>query len=204
MFAINGNGVQSCRFRGVQRRKGESMAGTFLRRLLILSPFTAALLLVSVATFGLLTPHTASAQTTQNVTIQNFAFSPASLTINVGDTVTWTNMDSVTHTATATDGSFDTGNIASGASGSVTFDTAGTFNYICSIHPNMTGTIIVQEAAGAEPTATSAPSSGLPSTGSGSSFDSAVSQTSVLLIAAAVAFLLGVVALRLRHVANRS
>jgi plastocyanin len=175
-----------------------------LRRLLVVSPFVVALMLVSVAAVGLMTPHKADAQTTQAVTIADFAFSPASLTINVGDTVTWTNQDSATHTATATDGSFDTGNLAQGASGSITFDTAGTFNYICSIHPQMTGTIIVQEA-GAEPTAeaTTPPSTDLPDTGAGSSFDSAASETNVLLIAAAVSVMLGLVALRLRRVADR-
>jgi plastocyanin len=192
-----------------KRRKGEPMSGKLvhLRRLLVVVPFAVALMLVSVAAVGLMTPNKADAQTTQAVTIADFAFSPASLTINVGDTVTWTNNDSATHTATATDGSFDTGELAQGASGSITFDTAGTFNYICSIHPQMTGTIIVQEAGG-EPTATEPPTAtevpgALPSTGSGSSMSSAASQTNVLLIAAAIAMLLGLVALRLRHVADR-
>jgi plastocyanin len=185
------------------------MSGKFihLRRLLVIAPFAVALMLVSVAAVGLMTPNKADAQTTQAVTIADFAFSPASLTINVGDTVTWTNNDSATHTATATDGSFDTGELAQGASGSVTFDTAGTFNYICSIHPQMTGTIIVQEAGG-EPTATEPPTAtevpgALPSTGSGSGMRSATTQTNVLLIAAAIAMMLGLVALRLRHVADR-
>jgi plastocyanin len=161
-------------------------------------------MLVSVAAFGVMSPHTADAQTTHAVTIQNFAFSPASLTINVGDTVTWTNMDSATHTATATDGSFDTGNIAQGESGSITFDTAGTFNYICSIHPNMTGTIVVQEAGGQPAPQPTAPSSGLPTTGSGSSMSSAASETNLLLIAAAVAAALGLIALRMRRAGGRS
>jgi plastocyanin len=179
-----------------------------LRRLLFVAPFAVALLLVSVASYGLMTPNKADAQTTQAVTIADFAFSPASLTINVGDTVTWTNQDSATHTATATGGAFDTGDIVQGASASFTFDTAGTFDYICSIHPQMTGVIIVQEAGGQPtatepPTATQAPT-GMPATGSGSGLSSATSQTSVLLIAAAVAAVLGLIALRLRHDANRS
>jgi len=79
------------------------------------------------------------------VTIQNMAFSPASLTIKVGDKVTWTNQDSVGHSATADDNSFDTGVIAQGQSGSNTFSKAGTYTYHCSVHPSMHGTIIVTQ-----------------------------------------------------------
>ena len=78
------------------------------------------------------------------VTIQNFAFGPASLSVAAGTTVTWTNADSAAHTATADDGSFDSKSIAAGSTFSQTFDTAGTFAYHCSIHPNMTGTIEVK------------------------------------------------------------
>ena len=74
-----------------------------------------------------------------SVTIAGFAFAPATVTIQVGDSVTWTNEDSTPHTATAGDGSFDTGQLANGDSEAVTFDTAGTFAYVCSIHPQMTG-----------------------------------------------------------------
>jgi hypothetical protein len=57
-------------------------------------------------------------------------------------------MDSVTHTATGDNGSFDTGDIAAGSSATITFDNPGTFTYHCAIHPNMTGTIVVQAAGG--------------------------------------------------------
>ena len=77
------------------------------------------------------------------VTIANFAFGPASLSVAAGTTVTWTNDDSAAHTATADDGSFDSSSIAPGATFSQAFDTAGTFAYHCSIHPNMTATIEV-------------------------------------------------------------
>jgi plastocyanin len=92
------------------------------------------------------------------VSIQGFAFSPGSLTISVGDTVTWTNGDGANHTATADDGSFDTGTIASGASKSATFSTAGAFGYHCSIHRSMTATIVVHPSAPA--TDAAAPSAG--------------------------------------------
>lgn len=78
------------------------------------------------------------------VEISNFKFSPPTLTVKVGDKVTWTNRDSVGHTATADDGSFDTGILDQGKSGTVTFDKAGTFGYYCVPHPKMRGTIIVQ------------------------------------------------------------
>lgn len=89
-------------------------------------------------------PGSGSSVTKNEVTIQNMAFSPATLSVKVGDKVTWTNQDSVAHTATADDNSFDTGTIAQGQSGSFTFTKAGTYTYHCSIHPNMTATIIVQ------------------------------------------------------------
>jgi hypothetical protein len=68
--------------------------------------------------------------------------------VNVGDTITWTNQDTAPHTATASDGSFDTGNLSKGKSGSITFSKAGTFAYICSIHPSMKGTVTVADAGG--------------------------------------------------------
>jgi plastocyanin len=80
---------------------------------------------------------------TVSVTIDNFAFSPATLDVAAGTTVTWTNEQDVTHTVTADDGSFDSGNIASGATFSHTFDAAGTIAYHCAIHPTMKASITV-------------------------------------------------------------
>jgi len=84
----------------------------------------------------------------QSVNMGDFFFSPASVTISVGDTVTWHNSGQAPHTATANDGSFDTGTINAGGSGSHTFSTAGTFSYICTIHPNMKGTVRVLSSSG--------------------------------------------------------
>ena len=83
------------------------------------------------------------------VDIAGSAFSPGSVTVAVGDTVTWTNADAQNHTATADDGSWDTGTISSSTPKSVTLATAGTFPYHCKIHPSMTATLVVQAAAGA-------------------------------------------------------
>jgi plastocyanin len=79
------------------------------------------------------------------VDIRNFSFSPNPVEVPVGGTVTWTNQDQVPHTATSDQrGVLQSGAIAPGSSFSQTFDTAGTFNYHCEFHPNMTGTIIVK------------------------------------------------------------
>jgi plastocyanin len=82
------------------------------------------------------------------VTIKGIAFSPATLTVDKGTVVTFTNNDSVTHTVTSgasrtKDGKFDQ-QISGGNDGSVTFDTAGTFEYFCQIHSSMKGTVVVK------------------------------------------------------------
>ena len=87
----------------------------------------------------------ATTQTQSNaVTIQNFAFTPSNLNVSVGTKVTWTNKDSTTHTVTSDTGAFDSGSVNSGGTFSFTFSTKGTFNYHCSIHTTMHGTITVQ------------------------------------------------------------
>lgn len=80
---------------------------------------------------------------TVNISIQGYAFSPASVTINAGDTIVFTNFDSVGHTATKL-GTFDTGILTEGKSKSIVFDQKGTFDYICDPHPYMRGTVIVE------------------------------------------------------------
>jgi plastocyanin len=77
------------------------------------------------------------------VTIADFAFGPAELSVAAGTTVTFVNNDSAPHTATADDGSFDTGGLETGESATVTLDEPGTHHYVCTYHPRMTGTITV-------------------------------------------------------------
>jgi plastocyanin len=89
----------------------------------------------------------ALAAASTGVTISDFKFSPAGVTVNVGDTVTWSNAGPTGHSATANDGSFDTGILQKGSSGSHTFSQAGTFSYFCKPHPFMKGTITVVAAA---------------------------------------------------------
>jgi plastocyanin len=77
------------------------------------------------------------------VNIDGFAFVPATLTVSAGATVTWTNRDEEPHTVAASDGSFHSPGMGTGATFSHTFPTAGTFDYVCSIHPMMHGTVVV-------------------------------------------------------------
>jgi plastocyanin len=87
----------------------------------------------------------ARAASTVTVQISNFAYQPATVTIQVGDTVTWTNLDSAAHTATDTgSGALFDGVMATGESFSHTFTQAGTYDYYCTFHPEMTGTVVVQ------------------------------------------------------------
>jgi len=85
-----------------------------------------------------------SSASSNKVSIANMAFSPASITVTAGTMVTWTNNDNMTHTVTADDGSYDSGNIVTGNGFSKTFTVAGTYAYHCTIHPSMTGTVIVK------------------------------------------------------------
>ena len=78
------------------------------------------------------------------VHIANFTFSPATITVKAGTTVTWTNDDDIPHTVRAVDGSFHSKPMDSADSYSFTFVKAGEFHYFCSIHPHMTGIVIVK------------------------------------------------------------
>lgn len=118
-----------------------------------------ALLLAALVLFVLGSIELARAAT-HSVAISGFAFAPATLTITAGDTVTWTNEDSVTHTATSTTGAFDSGPLAQGASFSFTFTTPGTYDYLCTPHPSMTGQIVVEAAPAAPPAPSATPATG--------------------------------------------
>ena len=87
------------------------------------------------------------AVSSDKVTIQNFNFSPASITVKKGTKVTWTNQDSTAHTVTENDGQNGPSAppLSQGQSYSFTFNQAGIFHYHCSIHPEMTGTVTVTD-----------------------------------------------------------
>ena len=78
------------------------------------------------------------------IKIDNFSFAPGTLTVAVGTTVTWINHDDIPHTAVSTDGVFKSKVMDTDEKFSYTFDKAGSYPYFCSIHPKMTGTIVVQ------------------------------------------------------------
>lgn len=79
------------------------------------------------------------------VSIQGFAFSPQTLTVAPGTTVTWTNKDGAAHTATSQNkGGFDSGSLSQGKAFSYKFSQAGDYTYACTFHPNMTGTVAVK------------------------------------------------------------
>ncbi len=81
----------------------------------------------------------------EKVEIVEFAYQPEPVVVAVGGKVIWQNEDSAPHTATADDGSFDTGTLDKGKLKSETFKEAGTFPYFCEIHPTMHGTVEVVE-----------------------------------------------------------
>ena len=93
------------------------------------------------------TPVAAGQAATANgpqVTIDNFNFTPATITVPAGATVTWSNHDDTPHTVTASDNSFGSAAILPNAQFTYTFSAPGTYNYFCSIHPFMTAKVIVQ------------------------------------------------------------
>jgi amicyanin len=95
-----------------------------------------------------------------SVQIADMAFAADDVTVSVGDTVTWTNMDPMVHTVTSTTGDFDSGDLGEGESYSVTFTAPGTYAYLCTPHPFMTGTVTVVAAAAAPAPSTAPNASG--------------------------------------------
>ena len=88
-----------------------------------------------------------TAQATNSVTIQDMAFSPANITVKAGTTITWTNSDSDAHTVTESDSKTgpNSGTLENGKSYTFTYDTPGTYQYHCTIHPSMMGTVTVTD-----------------------------------------------------------
>jgi amicyanin len=101
------------------------------------------------AGFAVIAAVLAAPTTPQNaeVKIDNFTFAPQSMTIKAGTTVTWTNEDDIPHTVVATAKAFKSKVLDTDDKFSFTFATAGTYEYFCSLHPHMTGTIVVERAA---------------------------------------------------------
>jgi plastocyanin len=86
----------------------------------------------------------APAGKTHTVIMEGVAFAPATLTVRAGDTVTWVNRDAFPHTATAQDRSFDSGEIPAARSWKTVVRKSGSFDYVCTLHPGMKGTLVVK------------------------------------------------------------
>lgn len=119
------------------------MSLRFLRALLYLPTALAPAALVAL----MLVTARPVAAAQHSVRIVDDAFSPGSITVAVGDTVTWTNTGEDPHTVTAADGSFDSGRLDPGQSFSFTFTAAGAFGYRCDFHSDMTAQVVVEGAA---------------------------------------------------------
>ncbi len=87
--------------------------------------------------------HVATAHATHTVTMAAMEFGPMPTDVHVGDTITWVNNDVLEHTATAKDGSFNV-DLKPGAKASTVLKKAGSFPFVCTFHPNMTGTLVVK------------------------------------------------------------
>jgi plastocyanin len=144
----------------------------------------------------------AKAAASGSVTIVDFSFTPGTITVNVGDTVTWINNGPTPHSATASNGSFDTGIFPRGQSRSHTFNQAGSFAYFCTPHPNMRGTVVVQAAqtGGGETSGSGAADSGATGgttgeaaqTDGGPALPNSGADAGALLVLGALMLLLGV------------
>src|SRR6185437_4241501 len=82
------------------------------------------------------------------VSIDNFTFNPQKLTVKAGTTVTWTNKDDIPHAIATASKQFRSKTLDTDDAYSFTFTTPGSYEYFCSLHPHMTGTIVVEAAAG--------------------------------------------------------
>ncbi|HZP76492.1 MAG TPA: cupredoxin family copper-binding protein [Pseudolabrys sp.] len=97
-----------------------------------------------LAVVALLTLGSAARAEDVKVNIDNFTFEPQKLTVKVGTTVTWTNRDDIPHTVASSTKAFKSKVMDTDQSFSYTFSTPGEFAYFCSLHPHMTGTIVVE------------------------------------------------------------
>ncbi len=115
----------------------------------ILKPWSAALLFTVAAALLSMTaaragaPPAAAADAAVTVRLEHFMFAPGTITVPVGASVHWQNLDGEPHTVVSLEGLFRSGALDQGDSYAFTFKTAGTYRYVCSIHPQMVGTIIV-------------------------------------------------------------
>jgi amicyanin len=104
----------------------------------------ACMTIVAASTILAANPPADTKSVTNRVRIDNFSFTPKTLTVQSGTTVTWINQDDVPHTVTSTDKKFKSGVLDTDKRFSYTFSAPGTYSYYCSVHPHMTGKVVVK------------------------------------------------------------
>ena len=119
---------------------------------------------VAVGLYNKLADTSATQAKSYAVKIQNYAYSPATITVAVGDTITWTNYDTAPHTVTVSDGpvKFNSPNLEQGQTFSYTFTQAGTYNYYCAVHPDMKASVTVTAAETTAPSTSTVPTTSEP------------------------------------------
>ena len=104
----------------------------------------ASLLVLVALVFGPKDVHAGSPAAASEVKIDNFSFTPSTVTVPAGTTVTWTNSDDIPHTVVSNDNTFKSRVLDTDEKFSYTFTKPGTYPYFCSVHPKMTAKIVVQ------------------------------------------------------------
>ena len=108
----------------------------------------AAALAVAVLTAAIAFPATSTRAAEMEVQIDNFTFAPQRLVVKAGTTITWTNDDDIPHTVASSTKTFKSSALDTKDKFSFTFTTPGAYEYFCSLHPHMTGVIVVEAATG--------------------------------------------------------
>ena len=107
----------------------------------------AAILAATVFAAAAALPSASARAAETEVKIDNFAFAPQRIVVQAGTTVTWINADDAPHTVASSTKVFKSGALDTEDKFSFTFTTPGTYEYFCSLHPHMTGTVVVEAAA---------------------------------------------------------
>jgi len=123
----------------MNRRPNEIIGG--IVSVSILASFVLVMILALISPVE----RNASAATTYIVYMDGLTFKPETISVQVGDTVVWTNNDTFLHTTTADGGAWDSGDMSQGDTFPFTFTAPGTYSYRCSFHASMTGTVIVEQ-----------------------------------------------------------
>jgi plastocyanin len=130
-----------------ERKSNRKGNRTMKRNSVWVASFTASVIIavvLLVAGSASVTANDQPSAANASVNIDNFVFGPQTITVPVGATVTWTNKDDIPHTSVSTDGVFKSKVLDTDEKFSHTFTKAGTYPYYCTIHPKMTGKVVVQ------------------------------------------------------------